>query len=222
MTSGGAVAWEDRSRGIFGRWWGTVKEACMNSRAFQAAAAQSDDPWPAVTFAVTNGAIVGVVGGLFVALIYSAIGGLGALSVASSGHGSKMGFGMIAAMGIGVAVVLPIFYILAGLLMPWIMGGLHHLALAMVGGASRPYGSTVRVVGYASAGQLLAFVPMVGGMLSLAMTIISLVTGFEETHKCGTGKAVAGTLLPLLIFGVCCCGCYVMMIALGASAGAHR
>jgi hypothetical protein len=218
------VAWEDKSRGLFGRWWGTVKEAMLNSRAFFAAASQSDDPWPSVTFAMTTGAFVGVVYGVLIAILYGAIGGLGALSAASShGRGSGGGaaaFGIIAAMGIGFAVLMPVMYVFIGLIGPWINGGLYHLMLMMMGGTSRSYSSTVRVVGYSMAAKVCLFVPGIGGLISLVVFVMSASVGLDETHKSGLGKAIAAVLLPFLLFCLCYCGC--SFFAGFMSAASHR
>jgi hypothetical protein len=221
MASGGVVAWEDKSQGLFARWWGTFKEVCFNGKRFHAAAAQNDDPWPAVTFAVTNGAIVGLLVGIFVAILYLAIGGIGAIAASSGGrHGSTPGaavFGMVAAMGIGMAIAMPILYVILGFIGPWISGGLHHLGLVMVGGTSKPYSSTVRVVGYSTAAQIFSVVPGIGGLLSIGLMIVSLVIGLDETHKCGSGKAIFAAVLPFLLLCLCYCGCYVIGIAMSAA-----
>ena len=42
-------------------------------------------------------------------------------------------------------------------------------------------------------GQLI-----VGAFATLILTIISMIVGLEETHKCGTGKAVIAVLAPLV------------------------
>lgn len=225
MASGGVVAWEDKGLGLFARWWGTFKEVCFNSKSFHIAASKSDDPWPAVTFAVTSGAITGVGLGLFIGLIYVAIGGIGALTAASSAgrHGAGPAaavFGMLAAMGVGMIIVLPLFYMLMELVSPWIVGGLHHLALVMVGGATKPYNSTVRVVGYSAGAEALNCIPIAGGMLAFGLRLVSKVIGFDETHHCGSGKAIFAAVFPYLLFCLCYCGCYIVLGAVGfASSG---
>jgi hypothetical protein len=225
MAAGGVVAWEDKSLGLFARWWGTFKEVCFNGKRFHAAAAQSEDPWPAITFAVTNGAILGVLLGVFIAIMYLAIGGIGAIAAASGGRGmagpGAAVFGTIAAMGIGFAIAMPIVYITLGFIGPWISGGIHHVGLMITGGATRPYSSTVRVVGYSSAPEVFGVIPGVGGLLWFALKIVSLVIGLDETHKCGTGKAVFAALLPFILICVCYCGCYSVLGFVTAAAG-HR
>jgi len=109
-----------------------------------------------------------------------------------------------------------------GFIAPWVGGGIHHLVLSMAGGVGegRDYGSTVRVHAYATgAAALWAFVPMVGGLASLAFQIINHTVGYDEMHRCGGGKAFLAWASPML---VCCC-CYVMMLVLGVgAAGAFR
>ena len=223
MPSGGAVAWEDRSQSIFSRWWGTFKDASFNWKPFYSAAAQNEDPWPAVTFSTVTMGLTGLIGGIFFGLFYAAIGGIGALAAASS-KGGGMGpailggfAGMMAAVGVGIAVVFPILYTMVGFITPWISGGIHHLGLLMVGGATKPYASTVRVVGYATATHVFSFLPGVGGLMAIGLNIMSVVMGLDETHKCGTGKAVFATLFPWLFFCLCYCGCNIALSALGAA-----
>lgn len=227
IASGGVVAWEDKGQSLFARWWGTFKEVCFNSKRFHVAASQSDDPWPAVTFAVTTGAITGLGLGLFLGLIYVAIGGIGAFTAMSStgrhGAGPAAGvFGVLAGVGVGMVVLLPLFYMLMELIGPWIIGGLHHVALLMVGGATRPYSSTVRVVGYSAAAEALNCVPIAGGMLAFGLRLVSKTIGLEETHKCGSGKAIFAAVFPYLLGCLCYCACYILLGAVGfASAARH-
>jgi hypothetical protein len=224
-TGGGMVAWEDKSRGLFGRWWGTVKEVLLNGRAFHGASAQSDDPWPSVTFAMTTGAFVGLVQGLFVAILYGAIGGIGALGVGSKGGrgagGGAAVFGVLAAMGIAAAILMPIFYVIGGLVVPWIFGGLNHLALAMLGGTSRAYSSTVRITGYTTAAWVSLCVPGVGGLIAIVLIVMSMALGLDETHKSGMGKAIAAAIIPFILVCLCYCGCYALMLFMGVAASKH-
>ncbi len=221
-AAGGVVAWEDKSRGIFGRWWGTVKEVNFNARAFHAASAQNDDPWPAVTFAIVNGLILGVPIGAFFAIIYTAMGGFFASLAKPGGSAAAPIFAIMTAVGVGVGIALPFLYALGGLISPWIAGGLHHIALAIVGGTSKSYSHTVRVSGYTLAGQLWAAIPMVGGLIAAVFMLISLVTGLDETHKSGMGKAVFAALAPFLLLCLCYCGCAALSGFMQASVPHHR
>lgn len=218
---GGVVAWEDTSLGLFGRWWGTCRDMLFDCRKFQAASAQSEDPWPAVTFSAMSLAIAGVVQGVLIGLFYGVVGGLGALGVSRSGASVKVA-GIMVAVGVGIAVIAPVMGFVAGFVFPWVAGGLHHLTLQIIGAGTKPYGSTVRVAGYASAAQLFGCVPGVGPLAALALGVIAMTLGFDETHKCGMGKAAAAAALPVFLLLVCGCGCYFAMIAGVSWAGTHH
>jgi hypothetical protein len=222
-AAGGSVAWEDGSLNLFGRWFGTFKEVCFAPKPFHAAASASEDPWPAVTFSVTSMGFAGLLEGLVVGFLYVFLGGVGAIGAATGSGKSAVSAGgailaVAAGLGIGIAIVFPILFAILGFVGPWISGGLHHLGLLMVGGTRGPYSSTVRIVGYSSAASLFLAVPGLGGMLSFVVGMVSKVVGFEEVHKCGTGKAIFGALFPYVFFGLCCCGCYLVVMATGFAA----
>ncbi len=223
QAGGGVVAWEDTSKGFFGRWWTTVKDVCFDARTFYAAAAQSDNPWPAVTFAMSNAGLVGLVFGVFLALIYMLMGGIGAMSAmgtkgAAGGAGAIMG--IMSAVGIFVAILYPVMFVIQALIMPWIIGGVHHLMLVLMKGATRSYSHTVRVVGYAWAGNFWIVVPIVGPLAALVFGLIAQVVGLDETHKCGIGKAIGAIALPIVLCCLCYCG-FSFLVGM-MSAGSHR
>lgn len=223
---GASVAWEDTSLNLFSRWWTTIREVTFNPRVFFAAAAYNENPWPAISFAMTTAAIVGLVLGVLLGLLYMLIGGLGALSLGalggSSGGSGGAGaagsaiFGFMSVLGIGMAILYPLMFVCGALFAPWIYGGIHHLTLTLLKGATRSYTHTVRVVGYSYASYFWFLIPGVGAFAGMASMLISLITGLDETHRCGTGNA---TLAVFLIPGACCvCGC-AMQVMLGVAGG---
>lgn len=207
-TGGGVVAWEDPSQGFFGRWWGTVKEVCFNSRQHFAAAANSDNPWPAITFAMTTAGLIGLVLGVCIAIMYIAFGGLamlGSMGSSAGGAGAAVA-GMMAGVGIFAAIIYPIIFVIEALITPWIGGGVHHLILMLMKGTTKSYSHSVRVSGYAWAGFFWLVIPCIGGFATLIFFIIALVVGLDETHKCGVGKALVAVIAPPF---VCFC-CYFL------------
>ncbi|HVY47533.1 MAG TPA: hypothetical protein VHB21_16705 [Minicystis sp.] len=223
--TGGVVAWEDQSLGFFSRWWSTVREVTFNPRGFHAASAANDNPWPSITFAVTTGALVGVVYGAFLAVIYIAFGGIGA--IASMGGRGAAGpaaavFGMLSAMGIAVAILQPIQQAFAAFVGPWISGGIVHVCLAILKGTTKPYANTVRVAGYTHAATLWILVPVVGWLGTIIVSIISWAVGLDETHKCGIGKALGAIFMPAILLCLCCCGGYAAVFATAAATGGHH
>jgi hypothetical protein len=137
-------------------------------------------------------------------------GGIGALITSgifgSSGAGASTAvFGLMSMMGFGIALFYPVMLVLGALISPWIYGGIHHLTLALFGGVTKSYTHTVRVVGYSHAAYFWCVIPIIGPFAALILTVISLVVGLDETHKCGVGKALGAVLL---IPGICCmCWC---------------
>ncbi|MFO0762049.1 MAG: hypothetical protein U0359_36755 [Byssovorax sp.] len=223
QAGGGVVAWEDSSKGFFGRWWETVKEVCFNARGFYGAAAQNDNPWPAVTFAMSNAGLVGLVFGGFLALMYILMGGIGAMSAmgakgAPGAAGAVMG--IMSAIGIFIAILYPIMFVIQALIAPWIIGGVHHLMLVLLKGATRSYSHTVRVVGYAWAGNFWIVVPIVGPLAAMIFGLIAQVVGLDETHKCGIGKAIGAIVMPLVLCCICYCGFSFLIGMIGGSS--HR
>lgn len=221
----GPVAWEDASKGIIGGGWETFKEACFNPKAFFAAVAQNDNPWPSITFGMASGGLAGFLYGIFVSLIYLAIGGMMAAAVGSAGGsrgfgsagGPGMVLGMMGAMGLFACIAYPVMFAMSALIAPWISGGVYHLMLMMMKGATKPYTNTVRVSGYANASTIWMVIPGVGWLIAMGFHLVLTVIGLDETHKCGTGKAVAAVLVPLILFCGCCCAGYAALFAMISS-----
>lgn len=224
----GAVAWEDASKGIFGGGWETFKEACFNPRAFFAGVAQSDNPWPAITFGMASNGLAGFLYGIFISVIYLFIGGIMASALGAGGRGFGPGpgpggpaamIGVMGAMGVFAVIAYPIMFALSALISPWISGGVYHLMLLLFRGATKPYTSTVRVMGYSNAATLWMVIPGIGSLVSVGFHLVLTVVGLDEVHKCGTGKAVAAVLVPVVLFCGCCCFGYAMIFAAIGSNG---
>jgi hypothetical protein len=182
---------------------------------FHSISAENEDPWPAVTFSMFNGGIVGVVMGAFMALYYAVLGSFAAVGTAHGAHHGRnpaedpatAALAILTGLGVFSAFVAPIFYIIQGFLNPWIFGGIYHLGLSIVGGAKRGYGTTVRVIGYSTAPSVWSFIPVVGWIGAVILGLVAMVVGLDKTHTCGTGKAVLALLLPGLVLGACLCVC---------------
>jgi hypothetical protein len=202
-----------------------VKEVCFNPRGFHGASANNDNPWPAVTFACTTAGFFGLIAGIFLALWYVALGGIGAMGALSGGKGAAgpgaAVFGIMATMGIFMAILIPIFYVCYAFMMTWINGAIFHICLAILKGTSRSFSSTIRVVGYSHAALVFGIIPGIGGLAALVVMLISWVVGFDETHKSGIGKALLAVFMPMILLCVCACGCGALSGAL-TSATHHR
>ncbi|RYI91593.1 MAG: hypothetical protein EON47_21175 [Acetobacteraceae bacterium] len=217
--AGGVVAWENPSLGFFGQWWGTVKETFIPSRAFAARIAQSESAMPAATFSLSVFALLGLVFGVLMGVMYGAMGGMAALSGGKSAGPIGM---LVASMGVGMAIAYPLMMAVSGFVGPWIGGGIHHLMLMMMGGATKSYSHTVRVSGYAAGAALWLLVPCVGSLAYVVVMVIHNILGLDETHRCGTGKAAAAVLLPIALLVVCWCASYGTIMALAMGSGGSR
>lgn len=97
---------------------------------------------------------------------------------------------------------------LYGLVYLFLAAGLIHLFLLLFKGAPRGFDTTLTVVGYAAGVQLVAAAP-VPGLAFLAAVVwflVAVIVGLGEAQRCGSGKAAAATLLPGVLFCLCCCG----------------
>jgi hypothetical protein len=218
----GPVAWDDSSKGIIGGGWETFKDACFTPKTFFAGVAQNDNPWPSITFGMATGGLAGFLYGIFAALIYLAIGGMVAAAAGTGSRGMGAGgtgmlLGFIGAMGLLVVIVYPLILAMLSLTLPWIFGGVYHLMLMLMKGATKPYTNTVRVSGYSNAATLWLVIPGIGGLVAIGFHLVLTVIGLDETHKCGTGKAVAAVLIPMVLFCGCCCVGYATLFAMISS-----
>jgi hypothetical protein len=229
----GGVPWEGEG-GLFGRWWETVKAANGDSRPFFAAASQNESG-SAITFSMMSGGLGGAVIGLLYAIVFG-IFGTALLAIFSSVPATRGAHGAGGAMAAGMGL-FAIFYFFAltiggainGAIGPFIIGGVHHLILMMLGGIGqgKTFMHTVRTAAYshgAAYAWMLIPIPPLAALVMMVFSIKNLTIGYDETHKCGTGKALLAIFAPI----ICCCICYALMFALGlgsslmgASAG-HR
>jgi hypothetical protein len=210
----GGVPWEGPG-GILGRWWHTVSAVNFRGRELFAAASDSNDAMTACLFSMMSLVIYG----LFIVMLFTILFLL--VGAAFFGLFSRMGLRGLAAIGTielgilflacGAIVITCAVY---GFVMPWIAGGVHHLVLVMLGGVGegREYAHSVRVAAYAGgAAMLWAMVPMpyLNAMVMTVFNAINHVTGYDEVHQCGTGKAFLAWVSPV----VCCC-CSGVLFAL--------
>jgi hypothetical protein len=109
----------------------------------------------------------------------------------------------------GIFVVISVF----------VAAGILHLMLLLLGGATRDFEATFRVVSFAQATSLLFLVPFCGqvaaGVAGL-WTLVLYVLGLAEAHRIGHGKALAAVLLPVAV--CCCCVAVLGFVFAGALA----
>ncbi len=214
----GGVPWESPQGGLFWRWWETMTAANFKGRELFAAVGQNDDAMSACLFSMTTWALVAAVVG-FLLLIFFALWGAAMMAIMGGLGSAKLG-GAAAGIGIGIGLLywvgMVLTYAVIGFIGPWVMGGIHHLVLMLVNGVGpgKEYSHTVRTTAYASAAAMLfAPIPGVGGLISLVFNIINHITGYDQVHGCGGGKAFLAWVTPMLL---CCC-CYMILIMMVAA-----
>ncbi|MEM6454390.1 MAG: hypothetical protein AAF772_04780 [Acidobacteriota bacterium] len=93
-----------------------------------------------------------------------------------------------------------------------------HLGLLLVGGSQRAVGfaGTLQVLAYGSLAQLANAVPIVGGTLALAGTLVLAVIGIDEVHGVGLPRAAVAVTVPMSV----CCACLGVLVFGGLLTGA--
>jgi hypothetical protein len=109
--------------------------------------------------------------------------------------------------GLGLKLVLgPVILIV----MLFLMAGIVHLGLMMVGGAARGFEATLRVACYSEAAAIFHVIPLCGQVLAAVYMIVLMVIGLSEAHGTTRGKAAFAVLLPIFL---CCCCIFVPIVA---------
>ena len=81
----------------------------------------------------------------------------------------------------------------------FIIAGVTHACLAILGGAKHGFKTTARVMCFASSAQLFNVIPFVGSIIGGVWGLVVTVIGLREAHETTTGKALGALLLPLLL-----------------------
>jgi hypothetical protein len=103
-------------------------------------------------------------------------------------------------VGLGFKLVLGPVILLA---MLFLLAGIMHLGLMMVGGAARGFEATLRVLCYSEATAVFQVIPVCGQLIGSVYMLVLLTIGLAEAHGTTRGKALVAVLLP--VFACCCC-----------------
>ena len=126
----------------------------------------------------------------------------------------------MAGMGIGSIgfIILAPLAIVIGL---FIVAGIVHLCLMIVGGANQPFETTFRVLAFTQGSTgVLQLIPVCGGVIAAVWGIVVNCIGLARAHETDTGRAVLAIFLPLIV----CCGlAFVISFMVGglAALGHH-
>lgn len=132
---------------------------------------------------------------LICVLVSVVIGGFLGLLGSLVGIGDR-GFGAAFGALIGGIFLTPIFYAI-GL---FIGAGILHLLVALIiKPVNTNYETTFRVVSYSAVGQLVAWIPILGGIAAAVAGLVLAVIGVREMHNTTTGKAALVVLIPAAV-----------------------
>jgi len=124
-------------------------------------------------------------------------------SLSRFGGGSEAMAGMMpylgGAIGLGVKLIMGPFLLAISV---FLLAGIVHLALLLLGGAARGFEATFRVTCYSEAAALLNIIPVCGGVIAPVLMLVLMIIGVAEAHGTTRGRAAAAVLLPIVL---CCC-----------------
>ena len=116
----------------------------------------------------------------------------------------------------GLLLILPVILFVRS----FIASGIIHLALLLVGGATKPFETTFRVVCYASgATSVLQVVPICGPWFYLAASLVYSVIGLKEAHRTDLWRPILAVFLILIVSSAAAIGIlFLGYSAIGAAA----
>ncbi len=119
--------------------------------------------------------------------------------------------GLFNFLGASFAGILTPFLLILWL---FVVSGMLHVFLIMVGGATAGFEATFRVVSYGVSPFILFIIPVCGMPIVCLWTMTIAIIGLREAHGTTGGKAAVAVLFPLIF----CCGLVILAIAVFMSA----
>lgn len=203
---GGGLPWENREQlGFFKAYFDTVAMVLTKpGEAFALMKTEGDMMGP-MLFAVIGGSI-----GMIVSVVLQMV--LNSVGFMASRQSDMLGIGFVGVWMVAYIIFIPVMVVVG----MFILSGILHLCLMIVGGAKKSFETTFRVVCF-SAGStyLLAMIPFCGNFIAMVWNIVLEIIGLARAHETDTGKAALAVLLPII---VCCGGAILLGILGGVSA----
>ena len=195
-----STPWEDMpSLGFFAAFFRTIKEVLFTHTQFF----QKMPVGNGMTAPLFYGVILGFVGALISVLLqYALFGSMGSFP---GGEGMEGMGGSIQLFQTTFIIIYAIFLPLLIAIGLFIISGIFHLCLLIVGAGKRGFEATFRVVAYTSSTQVFAIVPVIGAFIMTIYNLVLWTIGFRESHRTTTGRALIAVLLPVIVvafFGI--------------------
>ena len=102
----------------------------------------------------------------------------------------------------GFLLLLPlllVFGLLITLIANFVLVGLYHVVLKLLGGTRLTYRATYRVVTYSHAAQIFGVVPCLGPIVAIVMFLVAASTGLQRVHQTQYWKAVVALVVPYIL-----------------------
>ena len=196
VTAAGArsgLPWDDRQqKGFFTAFIETLQMVLTRpAEAFTVMKREGGFGEPLI-YAVVGGSVGAIVSFLFSLLFHS----FGMFTDHRNPLGAMAGMGI---GSIGFIILAP----LAIVICLFILAGVVHLCLMIVGGANQPFETTFRVLAFTQGSTgVLQMIPVCGGLIAAVWGIVVNCIGLARAHETDTGRAVLAIVLTLVV----CCG----------------
>ena len=201
------LPWDDRQqKGFFSAFIETLQMVLTRpGEAFTVMKREGGFGEPLI-YAVVGGSVGAIVAFLFSLLFHS----FGMFTDQRNPLGAMAGMGI---GSIGFIILVPIAIVIC----LFIVAGIVHLCLMIVGGANQPFETTFRVLAFTQGSTgVLQIIPVCGGLIAAVWGIVVNCIGLARAHETDTGRAVLAVFLPLVV----CCGLsLVLLFMVGGLAG---
>jgi hypothetical protein len=201
------LPWDDRQqKGFFTAFIETLQMVLTRpAEAFTVMKREGGFGEPLI-YAVVGGSVGAIVSFLFSLLFHS----FGMFTDQRNPLGAMAGMGI---GSIGFIILAP----LAIAICLFIVAGIVHLCLMIVGGANQQFETTFRVLAFTQGSTgVLQVIPVCGGLIAAVWGIVVNCIGLARAQETDTGRAVLAVFLPLVV----CCGLgFVLLFMVGGLAG---
>jgi len=195
--------WEDRAgRGPVAAFAETLQQTLFHPVAFFRGTAPDRGAGAALLYAVLVGTL-----SIAVALLWQRV--LGDQSSFDRGgrYLNLFGNGVTLAVILVIVPVLVAFMCIAG-------AAVQHVTLAVLGGATGTYRTTLKAVCYSSSALAFNVFPICGTVLGAVWQVVLQVVGMRELHRISTARAFFAWFVPLVI-ATCLAGAVFIATLLG-------
>jgi hypothetical protein len=195
--------WEDAAgRDRFAAFAETLQQSLFHPTAFFRRTAPERGAGAALAYAAITGTLSLAVFWLW----QLALGGLGGGDAGNHLRDLLVSWGALAAILLLAPLAIAATFVVSA--------GVQHVALAVLGGATGTYTTTLKAVCYGSSALVFNVFPICGTAVGSVWQVVIQVIGMRELHRTTTARALLAWLLPLVL-ATCLAGAVFMAAMLG-------